>query len=112
MELKTARSLGVSLKRFRGWTPSPEDPAEWDDVERDWMLALETYERAHVCPVCGMDTRFCHDEQAVASAYSGADVETCFVGQLRERALRAYTDSGEVKAPNSQTTKLVARTIR
>ena len=104
-----ARSLGISYKRWLGWRPTPEDPVEWDEYERDWMMALDTYERAHKCPVCGMDISFCHDRHAVRAAFSGAAVETCFVSEMREKAMASFQESGIVEAPNSQTTKLNPR---
>lgn len=82
---------------------------EWDQGERDWMMALDIYETAHKCPVCGMDLSFCHDELAVATAFKGAGVETCYVGRMRELAMNQYAESGTVEAPNSQTTKLKPR---
>lgn len=104
-----AHGLGISYKRFLGWTPSPDDPVEWDQGERDWMMALDIYETAHKCPVCGMDTGFCHDEIAVAQTFKGAGVETCYVGQMREQAMDRYAASGTVTAPHSQTTTLKPR---
>lgn len=83
---------------------------EWDQGERDWMMALDIYESSHKCPVCGMDISFCHDEHAVKTAFSDADVETCFVGEMREKAMTRFSESGIVEAPNSQTTKLKPRT--
>jgi hypothetical protein len=107
--LRCAKSLGISYKRWLGWEPNAQDNTEWDDTEREWMLALQTYENAHVCPVCGMDTDFCHDKALVAGVFSGAGVDTCFVGEMREKAMQRYTQSGVVQAPNSQTTRLIAR---
>lgn len=104
-----AHGLGISYKRFLGWIPSPDDPVEWDQGERDWMMALDIYETAHKCPVCGMDTGFCHDEIAVAQTFKGAGVETCYVGQMREQAMDRYAASGTVTAPHSQTTTLKPR---
>ncbi|WP_302767534.1 hypothetical protein [Bifidobacterium dentium] len=74
-----------------------------------WMLALDEYESRHICPICGMDTDFCHDQEAVECVFAGADVETCFVGEMRELAMKAFADSGEVQAPNSQTTRMRPR---
>ena len=99
----------MSYKRFLGWEPTPDDSVEWDSTEREWMLALQTYENAHVCPVCGMDIDFCHDEHQVRETYSDAGVETCFIGAMRETAMRKFSDSGIVQAPNSQTTNLIPK---
>ena len=100
----------MSYKRFLGWEPTPGDSVEWDSTEREWMLALQIYENAHVCPVCGMDIDFCHDEHQVRSVFKRSDVTTCFVGEMREKSMRAFAESGDVIAPNSQTTKLVTTT--
>lgn len=90
-----------------GWQCDGEP--EWDETERDWMRALALYEQSVKCPLCGMDIRFCHDEQAVRANFAGGQVEICFITEMRETAMRRYTESGEVKNPHSQTTKLVAR---
>lgn len=74
------------------------------------MRALRMYEQRVQCPLCGMDVQFCHDEDAVRHVFAGGQVEICFVTELREKAMRRYTESGVVKNPHSQTTKLVART--
>lgn len=108
-ELRCARSLGVSYKRFLGWEPTPDDPVEWDDVEREWMLALQAYETSVKCPRCGMPTDLCHDEERVSELFVGAGVETCFVSEMQEKALRKFSASGTVEAPESQTTKLKMR---
>ena len=110
-DLTCARRLGISYKRFTGWTPSEGDEVEWDEIERDWMRALHAYEQSVVCPLCGLDIRFCHDEDAVRREFAGGQVEICFVTEMRETAMRRYTESGEVKNPHSQTTKLIAREI-
>lgn len=62
------------MKRFLGWEPStsytyddggrllssrPEQ--EWDDVEQSWMLALQFYRDAMVCPKCGGPVSECQD---------------------------------------------------
>ena len=74
------------------------------------MRALRIHETRVQCPLCGMDVTFCHDENAVRHTFAGGQVEICFVTEMRETAMRRYTESGEVKNPHSQTTKLIART--
>ena len=74
------------------------------------MRALRAYEQRVQCPLCGMDVTFCHDEDAVRHTFAGGQVEICFVTEMREKAMRRYTESGVVKNPHSQTTKLIART--
>ena len=107
--LRCAKSLNISYKRFRGWTPSDGDTIEWDDTEQLWMLALDLYERTRICPLCGMDMGICHDEERFNSMFKGADVYMCFASQAREFALKRYGESGIVEAPHSQTTRLTPR---
>ncbi|GAA6124170.1 hypothetical protein BPY_22780 [Bifidobacterium psychraerophilum] len=82
---------------------------EWDETERAWMLALDTYEKAHICPVCGMDTDFCHDKQQVTALFASAQVDSCFIGEMRENAMQRFADSGIVQTPHSKTTTLIPR---
>lgn len=107
--LRTARTLGISYKSFRGWTPSEGDTVEWDGCEQAWMLALDLYEQTHVCPLCGMDPAICHDEDKFKQLFDGADVYMCFASQAREFAMQRYAKSGVVEAPHSQTTRLRPR---
>ena len=109
-ELRCARGLGISYKRFLGWEPTDGDSVEWDGTEREWMLALDSYETSHKCPVCGMDTEICHDEHAVRTLFAGAGVETCFVGAMREQAMQRFEKSGTVQNPGSQTTTMIPKT--
>jgi hypothetical protein len=70
-KLRTARAIGVSLRRFDGWEPvettevierdsegrpskwrTTRDP-EWTIEERSWMLALGLYEDG-LCNRCGV----------------------------------------------------------
>ena len=73
------------------------------------MRALDLYERLHECPLCGLDTRLCHDQDKVDRLFSGAQVETCWVTFKRERAMRKYEESRTVLAPNAQTASLIPR---
>ncbi|MDF7665734.1 hypothetical protein [Bifidobacterium sp. ESL0745] len=107
--MRCARSIGISYKRFLGWEPTPGDDVEWDETEREWMLALQEYEASFKCPRCGMPIEFCHDQDKVEAVFSGAGVETCFVSEMQEKALRKFSESGIVEAPDSQTTKLKPR---
>lgn len=109
--LRCARDLGVSLKRFQGWTPSDQDPVEWDDTEQAWMLALQAYE-ARTCPICGMSTDICHDEAEVERLYAEGRVEACFTTILRNRAVQRFEQSGAVptEMKGAVTTALTPRT--
>ena len=72
------------------------------------MLALDRYEHGLKCPLCGMDTAICHDEDRTERLFAGAQVELCFVTQLRERAMSRYEASGVVDT-QAQTTTLIPR---
>lgn len=85
---------------------------EWDEAEREWMLALQRYENSQICPLCGMPKSICHDEETVSEMFSRGAVETCFVSAMRERAVQKFNDSGTVETPHSQTTKLVPRPVK
>lgn len=74
------------------------------------MLALDSYENSRTCSLCGLPTSFCHDENHVRQAFSGGDVETCFVTQMREKAVKQFEESGTVQYPNSNTTTLIPKT--
>lgn len=76
-EVETAERLGVSYKRFQGWEPttvytyddagrmvSSQPEVEWDDTERAWMLALQTWRDTELCTLCGWPKDACHDPQA------------------------------------------------
>ncbi len=43
-----------SHRRITGYTPE----TEWDETEREWMLALDDYEHS-LCPQCGMPISVC-----------------------------------------------------
>ncbi|RSX56775.1 hypothetical protein [Bifidobacterium samirii] len=59
------------------------------------MLALQAYE-SQVCPLCGMHTSTCHDEESVTSLYRTGRVEVCFATQMRNRAIQEFESSGTV----------------
>ena len=76
-DVTAARALGISYKRFQGWEPtttyqyddtgrmvSSRPEVEWDETEQDWMLALETWERDEVCPMCGWPKEICQAREA------------------------------------------------
>lgn len=83
----------MSLKRFDGWTPTPDDPVEWDERERLWMLSLQEYEN-RLCPICGMDSLICHDQDRFEALHAQGRTELCFAQYERNRALGEYRDSG------------------
>lgn len=76
-EVTAARTLGISYKRLLGWEPTtvyeydeagrmvtsrPE--VEWDDTEREWMLALAEWEATEVCPMCGWPKDVCQARES------------------------------------------------
>lgn len=73
------------------------------------MRALALYERTHECPLCGLDTSLCHDQDAVDGLFAGAEIETCWITFQRERAMRKFEESGTVLAPHAQTANLIPR---
>jgi len=80
---------------------------EWDETERAWFLALDDYEKQHVCPLCGMDPAFCHDYHAVHEVFERGKVETCFVSEMRESALDKYYKDDRPGSQHSQVTTLI-----
>ncbi|PKZ14043.1 hypothetical protein CYJ32_07405 [Alloscardovia omnicolens] len=61
-----------------------------------------------MCPVCGLDPEFCHDKDKVKDIFAYADIETCYVGVMREERMRAYQKNHkDDDAPNSRLTRLV-----
>lgn len=75
------------------------------------MRALRLYERLHECPLCGLSTDICHDQDEVDRLFAAdAEIETCWVTFKRERAMRKYEESGTVLAPHAQTATLIPRT--
>jgi hypothetical protein len=71
-DIRTARTLGISYKRFQGWEPtttyeyddggrliSSRPEVEWDQTEQDWMLALDTWENDELCHLCGWPKDVC-----------------------------------------------------
>lgn len=71
-DVEAAQRLGISYKRFLGWEPatiyehdgagrlvSSRPEVEWDETERAWMLALETWKSERLCPLCGQPREVC-----------------------------------------------------
>jgi hypothetical protein len=38
---------------------SSRPEVEWDDTEQAWMVALATYRRTEICPLCGWPREVC-----------------------------------------------------
>lgn len=75
------------------------------------MLALQAYEN-RVCPLCGMDTAICHDEERFEGAWARGEVELCFATHMRNKALEEYRASGsqDPAAAGAVSTRLIPRT--
>lgn len=70
-------------RRITGYTPE----TEWDETEREWMLALDDYEHS-LCPQCGMPISVCHDEQT--PFHFTAEVGVCQISLLQSVRLEAW----------------------
>lgn len=77
------------------------------------MLALASYEN-RTCPLCGMDTAICHDEDRFEEAFARGEVELCFATHMRNKALEEYKASGvaDPAAAGAVSTRLVPRPRR
>lgn len=115
--VEAAHNLGISVKRFNGWTPAEEHvheyapdengvdrlvrtvvhrEAEWDDQERGWALAWLLY-RANVHEACG---HYLPDSTDPA-ADDGYEVEAairCHACTARAQAYARYEDSRHPQA--------------
>ena len=70
-------------RRITGYTPE----TEWDATEREWILALDEYERT-LCPRCGMPVSICHDE--LAPTKYASEVGVCQIDLMRRIGLEEY----------------------
>lgn len=70
-------------RRITGYTPE----TEWDATEREWMLALDEYERT-LCPRCGRPVSICHDE--LAPTKYASEVGVCQIDLMRRIGLEEY----------------------
>lgn len=86
-----------------------ETETEWDDDEREWMLALAEYESG-LCPVCGNPTSYCHDP--LRERDSEVEISRCMVTDLTMRALKKHVDSTGVERPEALTTRLKHKETR
>lgn len=111
-ELEAAERLGVSYKRFLGWEPvthyvyedgrlvSSQPEPEWDETERAWMIALETYRRDELCPLCGRPKQICQDPEA-EFAFSVPPPTRCHVTTTLRRAQKTYMDGPHADHPDA-----------
>lgn len=77
---------------------SSQAEPEWDDVERDWMLALEDYRRNVLCPCgCGYPAEVSQDPMTEFRAYAGP--VRCHV---RTALVRAQKDQQGVPHPEGR----------
>lgn len=89
--------MGISYKRWMGWTPTPDDPVEWDETEREWMRALADYE-ASLCPLCGLPRSVCQSPEAELRLKS--DVHICWATAHMQIAADNWRKGNE-KSPYS-----------
>lgn len=92
-------------RRITGYTPE----SEWDQTERDWMLALDDYEHS-LCPRCGMPVSVCHDE-LTPTRYT-AEAGVCQISLMRDTAAEDWRKQHDGEAgikTMSLTTAIKAR---
>lgn len=73
-------------KRIIAWEPVE---SEWDETERNWMLALDDFER-DLCPSCGLPHDICHSPTAETSMH--AEAEVCWATVHQQQAARKLRD--------------------
>lgn len=49
--------MGCAPRVLSGWVPTPEDPSQWTQNQREMMFALDEAEK-DLCPGCGMFLSF------------------------------------------------------
>ena len=71
---------------------------EWDDAEREWMLALEHHEATDLCQLCGMPKSICrsYEIDGMVSVTS----ERCHVSAAIARKRRA-DERGDLDLPET-----------
>lgn len=96
--------MGISHKRFLGWEPttiytyddagrlieSVPEP-EWDESQRDAMIALQRYRETEQCPKCGGPKWVCQSAEA-ESAYEAGDPVRCHITTAILRAQKDYSE--------------------
>ena len=65
---------------------------EWDDAEREWMLALEHHEAADLCQLCGMPRAVCRSYEI--DGMVAVDSERCHVSAAIARKRRSDERDG------------------
>jgi hypothetical protein len=71
---------------------------EWDDVEREWMLARQHYRDVTLCHLCGMPREVCraYDTDGMVSVTT----ERCHFAAAVARARRA-NEQAEIDLPET-----------
>lgn len=72
---------------------------EWDDVERDWMLALDHWRTTTICPLCGNPKSVCRSIDI--DGHVSVDVERCHVSAAIARKQKANAEAQDVEVPQS-----------
>lgn len=69
---------------------SSQPEPEFDELEREWMKALEHYREAITCPLCGLPKSICRAPETEDQV--GASSERCHVTAALLRRKKADTD--------------------
>lgn len=86
-----------------GWDIATEP--EWDDTEREWMLALDDYEST-LCPSCGMPIDQCSTPDAEFRIH--ADAHICWATAHQQAAARQWRE----EHPDSQWSDALVTGVR
>lgn len=86
-----------------------ETEPEWDEQEREWMLALAEWEST-LCPSCGNPSDWCHDQARERD--TTAQIERCFITDARVKVMDAYRNDmkrqgGQISREEALTTRII-----
>lgn len=71
---------------------------EWDDTERDWMLALQHHRTEVTCHLCGLPKSVCRDYET--DGHVLVEFERCHVSAALARKQKANADA-DMEFPES-----------
>lgn len=72
---------------------------EWDETERQWMLALAEWRDKHLCPMCGWPKEICQDP-ANEGQFDAAGYRCHVTTALRIAQDAARNPGGGVASPH------------
>ena len=72
---------------------------EWDDLERDWMLARQHYRDANLCSLCGMPKEICRSIDT--DGFVQVEAQRCHITAAIARKQRANHKDETVEVPES-----------